>query len=221
MNRESFAPGEWYHCYTRGVDKRQTFYDSVDYRRFQELLYLCNNSSPVHRSNLKKVVNIYEVKRTSPLVNIAAYSLMPNHFHLLIQENTDNGISTFMKKLGTGYAMYFNRRYERVGNLFVKPFRSKHVIDDAYAKQVSAYIHLNALDIFCPNWEHQLQVLNPKKAEEFLSSFYYSSFKDYLEIRSRNEFSILSPAGMELFQSYQANTSFESLLEHALDFISR
>jgi putative transposase len=221
MNRSSFAPNEWYHCFTRGVDKRQTFVDDADYQRFHELLYLCNNTTAVHRSNLKRGTNVFEISRNDPLVHIGAYCLMPNHFHLLLQEIDGTGISTFMRKLGTGYAMYFNKRYERVGNLFVKPFRSRHVADDIYARQVSAYIHLNPLDIYRPKWEKDAVSLDHAQAENFLSTYHFSSFIDYLSPHSRAESAILAPEATALFSSYQQNLSFPALIEHALDFLSR
>lgn len=219
MNRESFAPDEWYHCYTRGVDKRQTFFDIADYQRFHELLYLCNTKESVHRSNLSKKVNIFEKELSSPLVEVGAYCLMPNHFHLLLKEIDGTGISTFMRKLGTGYAMYFNKRYERVGNLFVKPFRSKHVIDDDYAKQVSAYIHLNPLDLYEPKWRDATTHLDKAAAENFLENYYYSSYIEYATQKRRSEKSIIAEAAVQLLSTYDANRSFEALLDNGRDFI--
>ena len=150
MNRKPFAPDEWYHCYSRGVDKRTTFESPREYKRFIELLYLCNSEEPIHRSNLLNKTNeeILSVLRGAPLVSIGAYCLMPNHFHLLLKDLSEegDGISRFMQKLGTAYTMFFNTSRERTGNLFVKPFRSKHIKDDEYLKRVTQYIPFNPIE---------------------------------------------------------------------------
>lgn len=137
MNRVPFAPEEWYHCFTRGVERRTTFESVRDYARFMELLYISNGDERIHRSALvdRTSQEIFSHGRGNTLISIGAYSLMPNHFHLLIKEKADGGITTFMRKLGTAYTMYFNIKYQRTGNLFIKPFRSKHIADDIYIQR--------------------------------------------------------------------------------------
>lgn len=177
MQRKPFEIDEWYHCYTRGIDKRKTFANRHDYERFLGLLYLCNNTTPTHRSDMRSptLVDVLSIKRDEPLVGIGAFCLMPNHFHLLIKETTDKGISTFMQKLGTAYTMYFNIKNERTGNLFAKPFRSKHIYDDAYLQQVIQYIHCNPAEIFEPVWKEGLVKDLPALREKLLA-YSYSSF---------------------------------------------
>ena len=220
MNRQKFAPGEWYHCYTRGVDKRETYSCPSDYQRFLEALYLCNSTKPVHRSNLSKKTDIFSLERSEQLVDVAAFCLMPNHFHLLIQEKEDGGISNFMQKLGTSYTMYFNKRYNRVGNLFVKPFRSKHVHDDSYSRQIVPYIHLNPLDLTSPNWIKSTEVQLSKGEEAYLKEYPYSSLFAYTQQNSfREQDKILSLEAVDFFNSYVANQSLGNLVKHAQDFI--
>jgi len=175
-----FAPDRWYHCYSRGVDKRKTFLDRKDYERFMHALYLCNSYIPLHRSDLKNAdaETIFQIRRGEPLVSIGAFCLMPNHFHILIQETVEGGISKFMQKVGTAYLMYFNIKYERIGSLFVKPFRSKHITDDYYFKYIVQYIHLNAVELYEPAWKNGV-VKNLKKLEKQLIAYRYSSFPDY------------------------------------------
>ncbi len=192
---------EWYHCYTRGVEKRTVFESTADYKRFVQLLYLANDTKSMERSSLSKELlsEIYSVSRTQPLVNIGAYTLMHNHFHLLLQQNIEGGITSFMRKIGTGYTMYFNLKNKRVGNLFIKPFRSKHIEDDRYLQRVSQYIHLNAAEIFEPEWK-QGNVSNIATLTEKMLNYEYSSFRDYnIETPRRPERSILSKASFELF----------------------
>src|SRR3989344_8713263 len=95
-----FIPGEIYHIYNRGTEKRNIFSSRRDYERFLALLYLSNGEIPVHSqlqgSTLKEVQKNDQGKK---LVEIIAYCLMPNHFHLLVSEKNQNGISRFMQKL--------------------------------------------------------------------------------------------------------------------------
>jgi putative transposase len=196
-NRIPFEIGEWYHCYSRGVDKRNVFNKKADYQRFIQGLYLSNSTEPIHRSDLNQHSHeeIFQIPRKDTLVAIGAYALMPNHFHLLLKEKSENGIARFMQKLGTAYTMYFNIRNERVGNLFVKPFRSKHVEDDRYFKYVAQYIHLNPIELFAPKWKTGA-VTNLESVEKQLKEYPYSSFQDYSSI-SRPE-TILDPESIEL-----------------------
>lgn len=81
------------------------------------------------------------------MVTIAAYALMPNHFHLLITQSKDGGISTFLNKVCLSYSMYFNKKYARWGSLFGGRFRAKHVANDAYFLHLTRYIHRNPIPI--------------------------------------------------------------------------
>lgn len=176
MERAPFGLDEWYHCYTRGVDKRKTFVARSDYERFLGLLYLCNSVDPIHRSDFQHPLNkLLSIPRIQPLVAIGTFCLMPNHFHLLLKEIRGSGISKFMLKLGTAYAMYFNKKYERIGNVFVRPYRSRHIKDDDYLQMAIQYIHCNPAEIFDPNWKHG----TPKDLltlERQLLTYPYSSF---------------------------------------------
>ena len=146
-NREPLAPKEFYHIYNRGTDKRKIFDSRADYERFLALLYLSNTTDSIHINNHRHqgstLVERLQIERAEPLVSIAAYCLMPNHFHLLIQEHKEGGISKFMQKLITGYTMYYNIKNERSGTLFQGKFKSEHVGEDRYLKYLLAYIHLN------------------------------------------------------------------------------
>src|SRR3989344_1060267 len=101
----SFAPGEYYHIYNRGTDKRKIFLDWRDHWRFIALLYVANSQSVIHLSDHegKDPISLLDLPREKILVDIGAYCLMPNHFHLLIRETGDGNISRFMLKLQTGY----------------------------------------------------------------------------------------------------------------------
>src|SRR5665213_2722769 len=120
-----FIEDEYYHLYTRGIDKKIVFETKNDYDRFMALLLLCNSADSVKFANVirkyrgEPSLKMFEMeKSTKRLVDIVAYALMPNHLHLLVHENQAGGISKFMLKLMTAYSMFFNTKYQRSGALF-------------------------------------------------------------------------------------------------------
>jgi putative transposase len=178
-----FAFGEMYHCYNRGVDKRVTFNTHADHERFIELLFSCNSVDSLQRSDMGHIahIDIFNIPRAEPLVAIGAYALMPNHFHLLLREIKEGGISLFMGRLGNSYTKYFNTKNERNGNLFTKPFRTKHVSTDGHFSHIAQYIHLNPIELFEPGWKYG-HVSDIVKVEDFLKGYMYSSLPDYGDI---------------------------------------
>jgi putative transposase len=178
--RTPFAPGEWYHCFSRGIDGRIIFQTPEDFQRFQQLLYLANDTQVVDRAVIRDMSHgqILLVPRKAPLVAIGAYCLMSNHPHLIVQEKAEGGISKFMHKLGTAYTMYFNIKNKRIGNLLVKPFRSKHIQDDQYLRRVVQYVHLNPTELFEPGWKNGA-VKDMKTLGQKLRGYHNSSLIDY------------------------------------------
>src|SRR3989344_6922004 len=112
MGKVILEKSEYYHVFNRGVDKRNIFLGNYDKSRFQKLLYICNGTKVVHFSNLYELAKsneIYSIERGNLLVDIGAYCILSNHFHLLLRERRAGGISRFMQKLSTAYTMYFNK----------------------------------------------------------------------------------------------------------------
>lgn len=174
----AFVEGEFYHVYNRGTDKRLLFNDEADRQRFLKLLYISNSVQPINvRNILRKNSEPYTFDRGDILVSIGAYCLMPNHFHLLLTPRIEEGISLFMKKLGTGYSMYFNKKYNRTGTLFEGPFKAKWADDDTYLKYLYAYIHLNPLKLWRRADESEGQ-----GELSFLQNYSSSSLPDYLQV---------------------------------------
>lgn len=175
-----FAIGEWYHCYNRGIDGRTAFEDSKDYHRFLELLYLANDEMPLRRDDFgwRKFDEIMKTPRGKKLVVIGAFCLMPNHFHLVLKESVEGGITSFMRKIGTAYTMYFNSRHKRTGNLFLRPFRSKHVSNDRYFQHLISYVHFNPATLFEPNWKTN-PVVDPQFLGDRIASYPYSSLSSH------------------------------------------
>ena len=180
-----FAVNEQYHIYSRGVEKRKIFMNTKDYDRFVALLYIMNQDAPFRmdnflRNNQNNLKNIFKGKMEKPLVSILGYCLMPNHFHLILYEHTEGGISKFMGKLLTAYSMYFNTKYERSGPLLTRPFRSEHISNESQYMYIFSYVHLNPISIIEKNWKED-GVKNKQEAEKFIKEYQFSSSQDFLE----------------------------------------
>lgn len=187
-----FATGEYYHIYNRGSNKQVIFHDTQDYFYFQKLLHLMN--TPLRKQT--RDFHHYENSNEKNLVSIGAYCLMPNHFHILIKQEIDDGTSLFMKKILTSYAMFYNKKYKRTGVLFEGRFKAKYANVDEYLQYLFAYIHLNPLKIIDELWKSKVSF-----TEDYinrLKKYPYSSLIDYLEI-NRQENCIINK---KAFPSY-------------------
>ncbi|OHA59309.1 MAG: hypothetical protein A2607_00535 [Candidatus Vogelbacteria bacterium RIFOXYD1_FULL_42_15] len=198
-----FSIDEFYHIYNRGVDKRVIFLDHSDYSRFTKLLWVCNHSQAfVFRDLIKDIPskNIFDFSADQTLVDIGAYCLMPNHFHLLLHEKVDNGISVFMHKVLTSYSKYFNAKYKRTGNLFEGVFRATHLDNDVYLQYIYSYINLNPVKLIFPKWKEESgqENFNSAKTKKFVEGYKYSSYQDHQGIK-RQESKIINK---EAFPDY-------------------
>lgn len=215
LRKDPFINGEYYHIYNRGIDKRIIFNENKDYERFIMLLYI-SNSNEEKSFRLDNLINhikksfseIMILDKGEPLVSIGAWCLMPNHFHILVKQEVDGGITKLMKKIGTGYSMYFNIKYDRQGALFGGPFKSKLIgQDDNYLRQLFAYIHLNPLDINFSGWNKST---NSKELKDFLESYKYSSYLDFIG-SDRVESSILNRTAFPDY--FLSQKSFKEFVE--------
>src|SRR3989338_5483227 len=136
-----FADGEYYHIFNRGTEKRNIFRHNRDRERFLAGLYAANATANIHISDFQgsTLTSVLQKDRGETLVDICAYCLMPNHFHLLLREKRAGGISLFMQKLITGYTMYFNLINQRSGALFQGKYRASHADNDRYLKYLISY----------------------------------------------------------------------------------
>lgn len=179
LRKVNFVPGEYYHIYNRGNSKQKIFNDEKDYEHFIHLLYLSNTTRNVTVRDISREKFTFD--RETLLVNIGAYCLMPNHFHLLINESVEGGVSKFMQKLTTAYVMYYNKKYNRTGSLFEGKFKSQHAGYDIYLKYLFSYIHLNPIKLIDNNWKED-GIKNKKVTLEYLSKYKYSSYFDYMGV---------------------------------------
>ena len=191
--------GEAYHVFNRGAHKSVIFKGYGEYERFQALLLVCNRKESTHLANLltkykgPSFIKLFDeevVGEDERLVEVLSYCLMPNHFHLVVRQKVEDGITTFMRKVGTAYSMYFNAKHEHSGTLFQGRFKSVHVDNDAHYKWLFQYVHLNPVELFEPKWKEN-GVKNAPGAERFLARYHWSSHYDYV-VGERPQRSILS-----------------------------
>lgn len=186
INRPSFENNEIYHVVIRGVGDSVIFCDENDYYRGIFSLFEFNDKHAVlirerrrHRLKAKKKGNEQFSAKRELLVEILAFCFMPNHIHLLLRQIKDNGISDFMRKLGTGYAVYFNNKYGRKGHLFQGKFQAIHIESEEQLKNVFVYIHTNPVSLIEPGWKEN-GIKNPNKVIKFLENYKWSSYQDYI-----------------------------------------
>ena len=154
MKRFGLAPDEYYHICNRGVNKQTIFHDKGDFYRFLFLiLYFQSqtNFSKVGRAvqefvqhPMLDIVDEVIEKRT---VELVAFCIMPNHFHLILKEVEDHGVSLYMQRILNAYGKYYNTKYERSGHVFQGPYRAVHVTNDSQLLYLSSYVHRNPREI--------------------------------------------------------------------------
>jgi len=176
QRRVSFAVEEFYHLYNRGNSRQKIFVTQADHERFMALLYIANGTKAVDFREIDDQL-LFEFDRGEQQVAIGAYCLMPNHFHILATPLVEDGMVTFMRKLGTGYSMYFNKKHHRTGSLFEGRFKSEHVDSDTYLKYLFAYIHLNPVKLIQPKWQQE-GIVDLYDTFKYLEQYQYSSYID-------------------------------------------
>jgi len=183
-NRIIFLENEYYHIYNRGVDKRIIFDDCFDIARFYQSMQEFNSIEPIGSiyENRNKEENNNRGCRTptvGKLVEIVAYCLNSNHFHLILTPLVEGGISEFMKRLGGGYTNYYNLKDGRNGSLFQGKFKSVHVDSDSYLRFLSVYVNLNF------KVHQKFQMINLSKKEDNMKSkfIFKSSWNEYMNTK--------------------------------------
>lgn len=139
-----FAAGNYYHVINRGNGKNDVFLDTQDYGIFMHRVrenFFSENELPKIASPLD--IKYKRKKLPAGAFSLICYCLMPNHFHLLIKQNSDLKISKLVQKLCTGYAKYFQKKYNHTGHLFQGAFKAINIESESYLMWLSAYIHQN------------------------------------------------------------------------------
>lgn len=208
-----FSEGEFYHIYNRGVNKYDIFLNNHDKDRFIRLLFLCNSDKPIILKEFQGR-SLEDIERKKTIVDIVAYCLMPNHFHILIKEKIEGGITLFMKKILTAYSMYFNKKNNRTGPLFESRFKATHANEDNYLKYLLSYIHLNPVKLIDPKWK-EAGITDKEKTKIYLNDYKYSSYMEYTGVK-REENVILNTVAAPLY--FVDHSDFNSFIDEWINY---
>ncbi len=168
-----------YHIYNRGAHKEKIFNDNSDYWRFLYLLFIANGENRFHWVE-DIATNPFKFDRGNSIVNIIAYCLMPNHYHILIHEKEPGSASKFMHRLSTAYTMYYNKKYNHSGTIFQGKYKHRPVTDDNYYRYLIQYIHLNPYSIEEPDMKKESKREHTPEMFEYSKKYEFSSYKDFL-----------------------------------------
>ena len=186
----AFEIGGVYHILNRGVEKRKIFLKNQDYSRFifgleffndkdsNDLWKVLSRGGTVPPRVLEERIAAERNRKQKPIVELLAFTLIPNHYHLILKEIREGGISLFMRKMG-GYSTYFNKQYARVGSLLQSRYTSVRIENDVQLNNVFVYVHTNPVELVEPEWK-KFKVQNSKKAVEYLENYKWSSYHDYV-----------------------------------------
>ena len=169
---KNFEKGNVFHVYNRGNNKEKIFYDEQDYKAF---LFRLGLSLGFTHDELKKHTLLsmpysrIRIDAERKNFKLHSFCLMPNHFHILVEQTNDIPISKLILKLCTSYAKYINEKYKRVGHVFQDQFKSVLIENDAQLMWTSAYIHMNPIK--------DGLVKNPR-------DYKWSSYQDFTENRN-------------------------------------
>lgn len=167
-----YVENGYYHAYNRGVEKRNIFLDEQDYKVFLHYLkrYLTESKPSPLEISPRFRTDLFDK------IQLVAYCLMPNHFHLLLKQFTKEALTEFMRALQNSYVRYFNEKHDRVGTLFQGTYKAVLVETESYLLHLARYIHLNPLEL------HQFHQVEPGTRFN-LVGYSYSSYGDYLSKR--------------------------------------
>ena len=212
-SRKIYVKNSYYHVYNRGVEKRTIFTDKQDYKVFLNYLrqYL---SPPPDKEKLTIEFTLSDqvfkgiprqLKNYHEKIDLAAFCLMPNHFHLLIKQSDPSSMKDFVHSLLLRYTKYFNTKHNRVGRLYQGRYKAVRVDSDEYLMHLSKYIHTNPLD-------YTNNIIDA-----------YSSYSDYLGLTNTNWVStktILSFFNSSVIKGLKKVNNYKDFVESNIDSIS-
>lgn len=181
------ATGEYYHVFNRGVAKMRIFSNFYDYNRFLKcvLYYQIDGQKPRFSIFTPET---HELDPSKKIVDIISYCLMPNHFHFLLKQVRDGGISEFVSRISNSYTKYFNIKNNRVGPILQGDFKAVYIESNEQLLHVSRYIHLNPLigfvtkDIETYKWSSYLEYIglrNDRICENNIIIDQFNTKRDY------------------------------------------
>jgi len=192
MRKEPFVVGNYVHVLNRGAKKMPITRNARDQWRFLKILCHLNDSfiSEHWEDELDKNVELGaslfdrppEWREKEPLISILAYTLMPNHFHLILKEIDEGGVSRFMQKLGNSMTGHFNLKYKESGGLFQGSYKAKCIGEDNYFRYLAMYVMVkNVFELYPGGLEKAAREFD--KAYVWASEYRFSSFADYASVQ--------------------------------------
>ncbi|MDO8638429.1 MAG: transposase [Candidatus Daviesbacteria bacterium] len=191
--------GEFYHVYNRGAEKREIFTQPRDYRRFKQTIYYYQFKGPKPRFSkfTNSKINTFNPSPENKIIEIICYCLMPNHFHFLIRQLKENGISIFLSHISNSYTKYFNVKYKRVGSLLQGTFKAVLVETDEQLLHLSRYIHINPVVLHvCTN----------------LKEYPWSSYNEYIKANP------ILCSTETILSSFPSKEEYKKFLEDQIDY---
>jgi len=191
MRKEPFFVGDFVHVFNRGNRKQEIVRDDLDRWRFMQALFYFNDEHAppnlfrtLHELWKSDFYRKLEWPREWPernhLVKVHSFILMDNHYHLILEEIKEGGVTRFMRKLGTGVTNRFNTRYKETGRLFQGAYKARRINDDNYLRYLAVYIMVkNAFELFPGGFSSALE--NFDDAFEFALNYPYSSLVSYAD----------------------------------------
>jgi len=221
MRNIKIAPGEYYHVFNRGMNKHLIFHDNADRARF--LFLILYFQSPVTFPQIGRSTKSFvkhsvfdigkEIERKiikAKFVELTAFCLMPNHFHLIVKEVEENGTSRYMQRVLNSYTKYYNTKYKKSGHLFQGPYKVVHVENNTQLLYLSAYIHRN-----------------PRELKEWLNkenNYPWSSYQDFINKNRFEELLVLDIINGQFKTKNEydefVKSSLTKLLKEELDWIN-
>lgn len=226
MRKEPFFVGDIVHVFNRGNRKQEIVRDDRDRWHFLQALYYFNDEYEPHRL-FRELYDIWgrdshtRIDRPGtwpsrqPIVDVLAFTLMDNHYHLILQETRDGGVTKFMRKIGTSMTNRFNTRHKETGRLFQGPYKARRVDDDNYLRYLNVYVHIkNVCELYKGGIAGALR--NFDDAFLFAVSYPYGSLGGYAGNGVQAQ-KIISP-GM-LKDQFAKNMEFKEFARNCLEYM--
>ena len=190
MRVEPYTVGSYLHVIKRGARGINIVREEAEYWRFLRMLFLLNDQHFDRYWRDNKLDGLFSRPAQSsprqPIVEIAAYTLMPNHFHLILREIQEGGVTLFMKRLGQSMTNHANEKYGEKGSLFQGAYRSRTINEDDYLRYVAAYVMVkNTFELY-PEGGLQAGIENFTKVWDWAKQYNFSSLGDYSEVRTNS-----------------------------------
>ena len=155
---KSFDAPAYYHIYNRASGERPLFRDTLDRQYFLRLLQQHLHETPYDDDDKDKI-KTYDVQ-------VVAYCLMGNHFHLLLFQQYDpDAMTGYMRSVGTKYSMYYNRKYNSKGHVFQSSYRASRITDESYLAHITRYIHLNPRNWRTTRWSSYQDYVGERRTD--------------------------------------------------------